>query len=217
MAKEKTKPKAKAEAEAQTTPEPAAPPRLKEKYRGPVSDKVKEQFGITNPMALPRLDKIVITVGIGKELEGTKLKPVAKDQVLSDLSVITGQKAIMKKARKSVANFKMRQGYEIGAMVTLRGKRMWEFLDRLIALAIPRIKDFRGINPNSFDGRGNYTFGVSEQGIFPEVNMAEAKFTHGMKITLAFRNSTDEVSRFVLTEMGMPFSKPEDQRVRRSA
>lgn len=193
------------------------PPRLKEKFAGPVAEKVKAQFGIKNPMGLPRLTKITVSVGIGKELEGTKLKPVPKEQVLSDLAVITGQRPIMKKARKSVANFKMRAGYEIGAMVTMRGARMWEFLDRLIALAIPRIKDFRGLNPNSFDGRGSYTFGVTEQGIFPEVNMAEAKFTHGMKITLTFRNSTDEISRYLLGEMGMPFAKPEEQRALRKS
>jgi large subunit ribosomal protein L5 len=106
-----------------------------------------------------------------------------------------------------VSNFKVREGYEIAAMVTLRGERMWEFLDRLVSLAIPRIKDFRGLNPGSFDGRGNYSFGVGEQGIFPEVNMAEAKFTHGMNISFIFRNSSDEKSRVALAELGIPFAK----------
>jgi len=194
----------------------AAPaPRMKEKFQGPVALKVKEQFHIANPMQLPRLDKIIVNVGMGKQLEGTKLNPKAKEQVLADLAVITGQKPLIKLARKSVSNFKLRAGFEIGAMVTLRGARMWEFMDRLISLAIPRIKDFRGLNPKSFDGSGNYSFGVNEQGIFPEVNMADAQFTHGMNITFVFRNSTDERTRFVLQEMGVPFIKPEDEKPRK--
>jgi large subunit ribosomal protein L5 len=183
---------------------------MKTRYRESVTQKVGQEFDIKNPMALPKLDKILITVGMGKSLEGTKLNPVMKDQVLSDLAAISGQKAVILKAKKSVSNFKVREGYEIGAMVTLRGDRMWEFFDRLVSLAIPRIKDFRGLNPNSFDGRGNYSFGVNEQGIFPEVNMADAKVTHGMHITFVFRNSTDDRSRAVLRELGMPFAKPED-------
>lgn len=186
------------------------PPRMKEKFKTDVTPKVRQQFQIGNPMASPRLEKIVVNVGVGKQLEGTKLNAKAKEQVLKDLAVITGQKAVMRRAKKSVANFKLRAGYEVGAMVTLRGDRMWEFFDRLVSLAIPRIKDFRGLNPNSFDGRGNYSFGVNEQGIFPEVNMAEAEFTHGMNIQFVFRNSNDERSRFVLAELGVPFSKPED-------
>lgn len=183
------------------------PVRMQEKFAGPVGEKVKADFGVANVMALPRLDKIVLNVGMGKALEGTKLNAAAKEQVLDDLAVITGQQPVIRLAKKSVSNFKIRKGYEVGAMVTLRGQRMWEFLDRLISLAIPRIKDFRGLNPRSFDGRGNYSFGIDEQGIFPEVNMSEVKYTHGMHITLVFRNSTDEVSRLVLSEMGMPFSQ----------
>ena len=183
------------------------PVRMQEKFAGPVGEKVKADFGVANVMALPRLDKIVLNVGMGKALEGTKLNAAAKEQVLNDLAVITGQQPVIRRAKKSVSNFKIRKGYEVGAMVTLRGQRMWEFLDRLISLAIPRIKDFRGLNPRSFDGRGNYSFGIDEQGIFPEVNMSEVKYTHGMHITLVFRNSTDEVSRLVLSEMGMPFSQ----------
>jgi large subunit ribosomal protein L5 len=185
---------------------------MRERFQGPVAQRVKEQFGIDNPNALPRLEKVVVNVGIGKQLEGTKLNPKAKDQVLADLAVITGQKPVMRVAKKSVSNFKVREGYEVAAMVTLRGARMWEFLDRLISLAIPRIKDFRGLNPKSFDGRGNYAFGVSEQGIFPEVNMAEAQFAHGMHIQFVFSNSDDDRSRLALQELGVPFSKPEDQR-----
>jgi large subunit ribosomal protein L5 len=186
-------------------------PRLKERFEGEVAQKVGQEFGIKNPMAMPRLEKIVLNVGLGKQLEGTKLNPKAKEQTLADLAVISGQKPVVLKARKSVANFKVREGYEIGAMVTLRGDRMWEFFDRLITLAIPRIKDFRGLKDKSFDGRGSYTFGVAEQGIFPEVNMADAQFTHGMHITLAFKNSTDQITKRVMEELGFPFIKPEDQ------
>ncbi|MCC7191821.1 MAG: 50S ribosomal protein L5 [Phycisphaeraceae bacterium] len=192
-------------------------PRMKQRFTGPVAERVRKDFGITNPMALPRLDKVIVNVGLGKSLEGSKLNAKAKEQTLSDLSVITGQKAIMKTAKKSVSNFKLREGYEVGAMVTLRGARMWEFIDRLVTLAIPRIKDFRGLNPKSFDGRGNYSFGVTEQGIFPEVNMAEAQFTHGMHITFVFKNSTDEKSRLVLQELGIPFQRPEDRQSKRAS
>ena len=211
--------KAKAEGKAPAAPaekkpkaplEPAPPPRLREKFVQEVCPKIKEVFKITNPMALPRVSKVMITVGLGKSLEGTKLNPKAKEQVLKDLTAISGQKPVMCKAKKSVANFKLRAGYEVGAMVTLRGARMWEFLDRLIALAIPRIKDFRGLSPKSFDGRGNYSFGVTEQGIFPEINMAESEFTHGMNIMVVFRNSSNEKSLFVLKELGVPFTRPED-------
>lgn len=180
-------------------------PRLKEQFAGPMSEKLKQEFGITNPMAMPRLEKIVLSVGLGKQLEGTKVNAKAREQVLQDLALITGQKAVMVKAKKSVSNFKVRTGYETGAMVTVRGNRMWELLDRLITLAIPRIKDFRGLPDKSFDGRGNYSFGVQEQGIFPEVDMANAQFTHGMHVTLVFRNSDNDKSRFVLKELGWPF------------
>jgi len=186
-------------------------PRIRKVYSDTVAPKVKTQFKVENPNALPRLMKIIINVGMGKSLDGSKLNVKAKDQVLADLTVISGQKPLIKKSKKDVSNFKLRAGYEIGAMVTLRGARMWEFFDRLVNLAIPRIKDFRGLNPDSFDGRGNYSFGVNEQGIFPEVNMAEAQFTHGMNITFVFRNSTDDQSRFVLQELGMPFQRPEDR------
>ncbi|MCX5659090.1 MAG: 50S ribosomal protein L5 [Planctomycetota bacterium] len=185
---------------------------MKIKYQTEVMPKVKEAFKVTNPMAMPMLDKVIINVGLGKQLEGTKLNLKAKEQTISDLTVISGQKPIMKRAKKSVSNFKLREGFEIGCMVTMRGARMWEFVDRLISLAIPRIKDFRGVNPKSFDGRGNYAFGINEQGIFPEVNMAEAQFTHGMNITFVFKNSTDEMTRLVLQELGMPFAKPEERR-----
>ncbi len=181
-------------------------PRLKQQYVDTIAAKVREQFGIKNVMAQPRLEKVIITVGMGNQLEGTKLNANAKEQVLSDLSVITGQKPVITKAKKSVANFKVRAGYESGAMVTLRGSRMWEFVDRLISLAIPRIKDFRGLNPRSFDGRGNYSFGVTEQGIFPEVDIANAKYVHGFHITFVIKNSDNEKSKALLTKLGMPFA-----------
>ncbi len=182
-------------------------PRMKERYNGPVAKTVRQAYGITNPMALPRLEKVVLTVGLGNQLEGTKLNAKAKQQVIKDLAVISGQRPVMTKAKKSVANFKVRRGYENGAIVTLRGDRMWEFVDRLVSLAIPRIKDFRGLAEKSFDGRGNYSFGVVEQGIFPEVNMAEAEYSHGMNVTFVFRNSDDDKSRTVLRELGLPFAR----------
>ncbi len=184
-------------------------PRLKTKFAADVVAKVKEKYAITNPMAMPRLEKIVVQVGMGKSLEGTKLNPKHKEQVIKDLTIITGQKPVITLAKKSVANFKTRAGYENGARVTLRGDRMWEFFDRLISLAIPRIKDFRGLKTTSFDGRGNYAFGVNEQGIFPEVDMANAEFIHGMNIQICFKNSTNDRTAFVLTELGFPFAKPE--------
>ncbi len=184
-------------------------PRLKERMKGPVSDDVRQQFSVTNPMALPRLEKVVVSVGLGKQIEGTKINATAKETVLKDLAVICGQRPVMTRARKSVSNFKVRKGYENGATVTLRGNRMWEFFDRLVSLAIPRIKDFRGLGTNSFDGRGNYTFGVTEQGIFPEINMANTTFIHGMNITFVFRNSDDEKSKYVLGQLGMPFAVTE--------
>lgn len=188
------------------------PPRLKDQYTGEVANNLQREFAITNPMALPRLEKIVISVGLGKQIEGTKLNAKAKEQVLSDLALICGQRAIMLKAKKSVSNFKVRAGYEAGAMVTLRGDRMWEFFDRLVTLAIPRVRDFRGLSVKSFDGRGNYSFGISEQGVFPEVDMAHAQFIHGMHVTIVFRNSNDAKSRMALTELGMPFVRTDEER-----
>jgi large subunit ribosomal protein L5 len=183
---------------------------MKTQYNEQVKPKLKEEFGIKNDLALPRMDKVVLNVGMGRELDGTKVRAVAKDQVLADLAAISGQKPVMVKARKSVANFKVRTGYATHAMVTLRGDRAWEFFDRLVTLAIPRVKDFRGLPAKSFDAAGNYSFGVQEQGIFPEINMAEAQYTHGMNINLVFSNSDPDRSRFLLKELGFPFVKPED-------
>jgi len=186
--------------------------RMKDKFHAQVAGKLKEQFGITNPMALPRMQKIILNVGLGKSIEGTKLNPKAKEQVINDLTVISGQKPIMLKAKKSVSNFKVREGFEVGCMVTLRGTRMWEFFDRLVSVAIPRIKDFRGLPAKSFDKAGNYSFGITEQGIFPEVNMTDSQFTHGMHITFVFSNSNADRSRVALAELGLPFVKPDEAR-----
>ena len=181
-------------------------PRLKAQYDDQVADKLRSQFAIKNPMATPALSKIVISIGLGQQLEGTKINANARKTVLDNLAVITGQRPVMTKAKKSVSNFKVRAGYENGAMVTLRAAHMWEFFDRLVSLAIPRIRDFRGLNTNRFDGRGNYSFGVTEQAIFPEIDMGNTTFTHGMNITFVITNSDDAKSKTLLTELGMPFA-----------
>lgn len=182
---------------------------FKKKFDDEIKAKVAEKFGVSNAYALPKVEKIVLNVGMGKELDGTKVKAHVMDQVLADLTAITGQKPVIVKARKSVANFKVRSGYSTHAMVTLRGRNMWEFLERLVHLAIPRVKDFRGLKTTSFDKAGNYSLGVTEQGIFPEINMAEAQYSHGLNINIVFANSDPEKSQFVLAELGMPFQREE--------
>lgn len=189
--------------------EPAPRPRLAEKYDAEVRKAVMEQFGTKNPMAAPRLEKITLNVNMGRHLDGTKIPPNVRSSVIETLEAISGQRPIIRKAKKSVSNFKVREGYETSAVVTLRRDRMWHFLDRLINLATPRIKDFRGLPTTSFDGQGNYSFGLTEQGVFPEINMAEVSFTHGMNINLTFSNSTPERSAFLLAQLGMPFKRPE--------
>ncbi len=182
-------------------------PRLQEMYESKVRGAVAEKFGIKNPMAMPRLDKITINVNMGRHIEGTKIPPHIRQTVLDAIVAISGQKPVVLKAKKSVSNFKVREGLETAAMVTIRRDRMWHFLDRLINLATPRIKDFRGLNDKAFDRQGNYAMGLTEQGVFPEINMAEAQFTHGMNINFSFRNSSPDLSRFVLEQLGMPFKK----------
>ncbi|MCH9057215.1 MAG: 50S ribosomal protein L5 [Planctomycetes bacterium] len=189
--------------------EPAPKPRLAEKYDAEVRKAVMEQFGTKNPMAAPCLEKITLNVNMGRHLDGTKIPPNVRSSVIETLEAISGQRPIIRKAKKSVSNFKVREGYETSAVVTLRRDRMWHFLDRLINLATPRIKDFRGLPTTSFDGQGNYSFGLTEQGVFPEINMAEVSFTHGMNINLTFSNSTPERSAFLLAQLGMPFKRPE--------
>lgn len=191
---------------------PSGPPRLKTLYDEAVRPKLASEHGVKNRMQQPVLEKIVINVNMGRHLDGTKLPPNVKSTVLETLAQISGQKPIMITAKKSVSNFKVREGYETSAMVTLRRDRMWHFLDRMIHLAAPRIKDFRGLSDTAFDKAGTYSFGLTEQGVFPEINMAEVQFTHGMNINCCFSNSNPVLSRFVLAELGMPFRKPEEAR-----
>ena len=180
---------------------PVPPPRLKAFYHGTVRGKLSQQFGFTNPHQVPQLEKIVLNVGVGEAIK----QPKALDSVVDELATITGQQPVRKKAKKSIANFGLRQGQEIGAAVTLRGARMWEFLDRFISVAIPRIRDFRGLGTKSFDGRGNYSLGVKEQMIFPEINYDEIESIHGMDITFVTSTNKDDQAYALLKELGMPF------------
>ncbi len=192
--------------------EPTGPlpePRLAKLFQESIRKGVADKFGIKNPMAQPKLEKIVVNVNIGRHLDGTKVPANIKQTVAATLTKISGQKPIDIKAKKSVSNFKVREGYDTAFMVTMRRQNMWFFLDRFIHLAAPRIKDFRGLPVKSFDRQGNYSMGLTEQGVFPEINMAEVNFTHGMHINFVFRNSSPELSRFVLDELGMPFAKSE--------
>ncbi len=216
MAKE-VRSKEEIEAVKQEALKPSGTPRLKTRYEDEIRAKFAEKFGIANRMAQPKLEKVVINVNMGRHLDGTKVPANVKNQVLDTLTTISGQKPVLVHAKKSVSNFKVRAGYETAAMVTLRRERMWHFLDKMINLAAPRIKDFRGLPPKAFDRQGNYSFGLTEQGVFPEINMAEATFTHGMNINLSFSNSDPEKSRFVLEEMGWPFRKPEPKKKKAAA
>ncbi len=184
-------------------------PRLKKRYEDEVRPKLSQEFGVSNPMAMPALEKITINVNVGRHLDGTKVPANVRDAVIHTLTTITGQKPVKIAAKKSVSNFKVREGYETAYKVTLRRDRMWHFMDRLMNLAAPRIKDFRGLSDKAFDRQGGYSIGLTEQGVFPEINMAEQTFTHGMNINFSFRNSDAKKSRFVLAELGMPFRKAE--------
>lgn len=186
--------------------------RLQSLYKETVQGKVTEEFGIKNAMAMPKLEKITLNVNVGRHLDGTKIPNNVREAVLHTLTTITGQKPVKIAAKKSVSNFKVREGYETAFKVTLRRDQMWHFMDRLINLAAPRIKDFRGLNDKAFDRQGSYSMGLTEQGVFPEINMAEQNFTHGMNINFSFSNSSPELSRFVLAELGMPFVKPEEKK-----
>ncbi len=178
-------------------------PYLQERYRGPVTETLSKQFGYANVMELPRLEKIVVNMGVGDAKDDSKLM----DAAVEDLATITGQKPTVRKARKSVANFKIREGQAIGCMVTLRGERMWEFMHRLIHVALPRIRDFQGIPDKSFDGRGNYSLGIREQIIFPEINIDNVVKTRGMDITFVTTAKTDDEARALLRELGLPMKK----------
>ena len=191
---------------------PVPPPRLRAHYQNTVRPKLMEQFGFKNPHQVPNLEKIVINVGVGEAIKNSRVL----DVVVDELALITGQRPVRRKAKKSIANFGQREGQEIGASVTLRGPRMWEFLDRLVTVAIPRIRDFRGLNTRAFDGRGNYTMGVKEQMIFPEINYDEIESIHGMDITFVTSTTRDDQAYALLKELGMPF-RSEDKKGGRAA
>ena len=184
---------------------PAAPalPRLKEKYRVEIAPALKDEFGYANVMQIPGLTKIVVNMGVGEAARDAKLI----DGAVRDLTAITGQKPLVRRATKSIAQFKLREGMPIGAHVTLRGDRMWEFLDRLLSIALPRIRDFRGLSPAQFDGNGNYTFGVTEQSIFHEIDYDKIDRTRGMDITVVTTATNDDEGRALLRQLGFPFKE----------
>ena len=175
--------------------------RLKDLYQSKIISELTKEFDYKNPMAVPQIQKIVISMGVGKAVQDKKFLDLAK----KDLMMITGQVPIVCKAKKSVSNFKVREGMETGLKVTIRGVRMYEFMDRLISLAIPRVRDFRGLNQNGFDGRGNYSMGVAEQSVFPEINTAKMEFQQGMNITFVTTAKTDKEAIKLLQLFGMPF------------
>jgi len=177
--------------------------RLKDLYNDQIVENLTKKFGYKNIMQVPKLDKIVVNMGVGEAKENAKLLEAA----VKDMETITGQKAILTKAKNSIANFKIREGMPIGCKVTLRGEKMYEFLDRLVNLALPRVRDFRGVNPNSFDGRGNYTLGIKEQIIFPEIEFDKVDKVRGMDIIFVTTAKTDEEARELLREFNMPFAK----------
>ncbi len=177
--------------------------RLKETYRNEIVDALMKKFGYKNVMQVPKLEKVVINMGVGEAKENAKIL----DAAVSDMETITGQKAVITRAKKSVANFKIREGMPIGCKVTLRGEKMYEFVDRLINLALPRVRDFRGVNPNAFDGRGNYALGIKEQLIFPEIEYDKIDKIRGMDVIFVTTAKTDEEARELLAQFNMPFTK----------
>src|ERR1700680_4956331 len=177
--------------------------RLKERYQKEVAPAIAKEFGITNPMAVPRLTKIVLNMGMGEAVANAKIL----DTAVEELRSIAGQKPVITKAKKSIASFKLRQGMPIGVVVTLRGERMYEFFDRLVSVALPRVRDFRGVSPKSFDGRGNYTLGIRDQLIFPEIDYNKVEKTKGMNICITTTAKTDAEGLALLKHMGMPFRK----------
>jgi large subunit ribosomal protein L5 len=182
-------------------------PRLKQRYESDVRPQLQRELGLSNVMEVPRLEKIVLNCGVGLATQQQSLL----DGAVNDLTVITGQKPLVTRAKKSIAGFKLRAGNPIGAKVTLRGARMWEFYDRLVSLAIPRIRDFRGMEPNSFDGRGNYTFGVTEQLIFPEIDYDSIDTVRGMDITIVTTANSDDEGRALLAALGFPFRRESER------
>lgn len=176
-------------------------PRLKEKYQKEVVPALQKEFSYKNPMSIPKLEKIVLNVGLGEAIQNAK----ALDAAVGDLATISGQKPVITKAKKSIAAFKLREGMSIGAMVTLRGDRMYEFLDRFMSLTLPRVRDFRGVSPKSFDGRGNYTIGLKDQLIFPEIDFGKIDRARGLNVSIVTTAKTDEEARALLRNLGMPF------------
>ena len=177
--------------------------RLQEKYQTSVRTELQNKFAYKSSMQIPRIEKIVINIGVGDAVANSKVL----DDAVEELTIISGQKPVITKAKKSIANFKLREGMPIGCKVTLRGERMYQFLDKLVSIALPRVRDFHGVNPNAFDGRGNYTLGVKEQLIFPEINFDQIKKVRGMDIVIVTTAPTDEEGRTLLALMGMPFRK----------
>ena len=175
--------------------------RLREKYKSEIAPALAKEFEIKNPMAIPKIEKIVVNMGLGEATSNAKLADVGADE----LGRITGQKAVVRRATKSIAQFKLRQGMPVGAMVTLRGERMYEFLDRLISIALPRVRDFRGVSPKGFDGRGNFTLGLRDQLLFPEIDYMKVDKARGMNVSVVTSARTDEEARKLLQLMGMPF------------
>jgi large subunit ribosomal protein L5 len=175
--------------------------RLRDKYKKEIAPALAKEFDIKNPMAIPKIDKVVVNMGLGEASANAKILDVAADELKS----VTGQKPVITKAKKSIAQFKLRQGMSIGTMVTLRGERMYEFLDRLISVALPRVRDFRGVSAKAFDGRGNYTLGIREQLIFPEIDFNKVDKTRGMNISIVTTAPNDDQARSLLKALGMPF------------
>ena len=175
--------------------------RLKDRYTKDVAPALKKEYGYKNVMAIPKIEKIVVNMGLGEATQNAKIVDTGADEVMR----VTGQKAVVTRAKKSIAQFKVRKGMPIGAMVTLRGERMWEFLDRLISVALPRVRDFRGVSPRGFDGRGNYTLGLKDQLLFPEIDYMKVDKARGMNISVVTTAKTDEESRRLLQLLGMPF------------
>jgi large subunit ribosomal protein L5 len=177
--------------------------RLKERYQEEIVEGLKEDLGLENTMECPQLQKVVVNVGVGDALDNGKLL----DEAVRDLTKITGQKPVLNKSKKNISNFKLREGVAIGTSVTLRGFRMWSFLDRLINVALPRVRDFRGVSPNSFDGRGNYTLGITEQLVFPEIDYDEVSRIRGLEVSIVTSAQDDESGRELLRRLGMPFKE----------
>ncbi len=196
MAKKEIKPAAKP-----TAAQAGLPPRLRDLYRNEVVPRMMKEFSYVNPMQVPRVERVVLNVGMGEAIQDVKLL----DSAVAELALITGQKPVVTRAKKAIAGFKVRQGMPIGAKVTLRGSRMYEFLDRLLNVGLPRIRDFRGVSPKAFDGRGNYTFGLKEQLTFPEIKYDNVAAIHGMDITIVTSAQRNDEAKSLLTHLGMPF------------